>query len=367
MAIFFVVRPGSSWRERLRALVIALAVPFAYELFRMGYYGAVTPNPAFAKEATASNWPQGWRYLLDTIKPYWLPLPLLLALGIVVTSWPGIRGERDGRERARATAILMIPVAGALVHALYVVYIGGDFMHARLFLPDLFAMLMPVAVIAIDSPLRVVVTACVLAWAIVCMSALRVPYNGIGGIADERRYYVGAAGNPHPITPDDYRGFFIAPRPLPPRGELRLQGGGQIPIRGDLPSDAIYQAGQIGIRAYDLGITVHVLDLRGLADPLAGRLELGERGRAGHEKILPEAWVVARFGDEAASLPGKTPRAEDVIAARAALACGHVPDVIAAATDPMTPGRFARNMFEAVTLNRFRIPPDPKVARTNLC
>jgi len=373
MILFFVLRPLRDWRDRLRAGAFALAVPCAYQLFRMGYYGALVPNPAFAKEASAANWSQGWRYLIDTVKPYWLPLPLLLIFGFALPSWPAMGNVHKQPERFELKAFVVTLAGAGLAHGLYVVYMGGDFMHARLFLPDLFAMLLPVAVIGVDTTPRFLVTLAVAVWALVCAIALRLPYDGLGpaGIADERGYYVAVSLNPHPITPYDYHQFWAAAGAFSARqqllpGELLLVGGWST-LRPDLPPDALIEGVAIGVFGYILGTDIHVVDLHGLADPVAGRLELTTRGRPGHEKLLPEAWVVARFADPEAPLPPNAPLPETVAAARTALSCDGLRRLLAAATDPLTPGRFVRNVFEAFRLHRFRIPPSPEQAEAKLC
>src|SRR5262245_27212427 len=45
----------TSWRARGRVFVWALAVPLAYEVFRLVYYGLLMPNTTVAKEAGASE------------------------------------------------------------------------------------------------------------------------------------------------------------------------------------------------------------------------------------------------------------------------------------------------------------------------
>ena len=56
----------------------AAALPLAYQVFRMGYYAALVPNTAIAKEGGAARWGQGVLYLLDFGGPYWLWLPLVV-------------------------------------------------------------------------------------------------------------------------------------------------------------------------------------------------------------------------------------------------------------------------------------------------
>ncbi|NUS45803.1 MAG: hypothetical protein HOQ24_19195, partial [Mycobacteriaceae bacterium] len=70
-----------AWAQRLALAAVAGALPVGYQIFRMGYYGLPYPNTAVAKEAAGSKWTQGFRYLWDTVDPYWLWLPVaLLAL-----------------------------------------------------------------------------------------------------------------------------------------------------------------------------------------------------------------------------------------------------------------------------------------------
>jgi arabinofuranosyltransferase len=72
---------------------------------------------------------------------------------------------RDRRTRVAAVAVVFAAVA--LVHALYVVRVGGDFMHVRLLMPAIFAFVAPVAVV----PLRrnVVVAVLVAGWSFVAL------------------------------------------------------------------------------------------------------------------------------------------------------------------------------------------------------
>src|SRR6185436_8954931 len=101
-------------------------------------------------------------------------------------------------------------VAG-LLHALWVVRVGGDFMHARLFLPSLFGVLLPLFVVPAPELRRQR-----LAWTAVLLTAVWCPvsafllrpaygmYFGPHGIADERAFYVARCGVPNPVVLDDF-------------------------------------------------------------------------------------------------------------------------------------------------------------------
>jgi arabinofuranosyltransferase len=367
------VLPGGA-----RLALAAAALPVAYQIFRMGYFAALVPNTALAKEAGAANWRQGWLYAKDFVGPYRLWIPLLLLL-----PWWVCLIRRAWRRRGWPTAMALVaPVLGALLHTVYVVRVGGDFMHGRFLLPTLLAALLPLASVtwvpSLRSPWKLAIALCLVVWAGVCATHLRVPYAGAKGplgIADEQGVYTDKGRN-NPVLMEDYastewsqwgasfrrftdhRALFIdspqaRPIPLAPWVPLSTQ--------------TVVTFGNIGIFGYAAGPRVHVVDRRGLSDPIAARLRLESRGRPGHEKVLPHPWAVARFAD-----PETTRRMYPVLApavenAREALRCGSVAALLRAIEDPLTPGRFLGNIRLAWTLRDLRIAPDPLAARAALC
>jgi arabinofuranosyltransferase len=344
----------------------------------MGYFVALVPNTALAKEAGEPRWSQGWVYLRDFVDPYALWLPLLVLLAFVI---------RDARRAAalRRPAIfvaLVAPVGAAALHALYVARVGGDFMHGRFLLPTLFGLILPAATVCVRLPeasaRRAVATgvaaAGIAAWALVAAVWLRVPYqqtNGPDGIADERGVYVENSGHPHPVTLADYMGMrqtwprdgatWRARATHAPR--VLVVDGQELPLAGwvDPSAGIAAMAHNVGLAGVAAGRRVHVVDTYGLADPLAGRLLLSERGRPGHEKRLPVAWVIARFSEPTAGEPA------DVASARRVLACDEPARLHDAVTGPLTFGRFLRNLRDAWSFHDLRIPDDPATAERQLC
>jgi arabinofuranosyltransferase len=77
------VRAGPSPRSCLLAVAriasCALAAPFAYQIFRMGYYAGIAPNTAIAKEAFLANWSQGACYFDNFFGTYKMVVPLSAA------------------------------------------------------------------------------------------------------------------------------------------------------------------------------------------------------------------------------------------------------------------------------------------------
>jgi len=108
-----------------------------------------------------------------------------------------------------------------------------------------------------------------------------------------------------------------------------------------------------------------MVDRPGLADPVASRLRLDSiRGlKPGHEKSLPVAWAEARFAQPTREGAASTSTA----AARRALACEPLSEIVAATTASLTFERFARNAALAVRTHGFRLPPDPVAAEREIC
>jgi arabinofuranosyltransferase len=361
-------RHEDSWGDRGRMLLWALALPFAYLIFRMGYYGSLVPNPALAKEASGARWGKGWDYLREAVAPYalWLPL-VLLAFGAYVPLVRDLRADR------RTTSLLVAGAfaAGGLLQVLYTVRVGGDFMHARLILPSLFALVAPVAVVPLRK--RYAASLLVIPWVIVGLFALRAGVDDDGAFGTTRQ---------NTVTLDDFD-FYLSSLPSFDEGvyyqEERLPAE---PVDGRRIEVATYG---VGILGYAVGPDTYVLDLLGLGDPFTAHLELERRGLVvGHEKPLPAPWIAARLTKPGASLtaedfpfpfafgtgPIDDPRdsfEQRERVARAALECAGLRDFLESYDAPLTPGRFFGNLIDAVPNTRFRIPPEPADAYEKFC
>lgn len=358
--------------------IAAAVLPMGYEIFRMGYFAALVPNTALAKEASAAYWRQGWHYAWDFAGTYalWLPLPVVAAWAVSL-----VRSARRAGDQPTAMLVLA-PMLSALAHWLYIIRVGGDFMHGRLLLPGLFGFLLPLATVVVPARVyrdwRVVALAGAAGWAVACGLWLRVPYAGQGipgpwGIADERGFYTHHMNMPNPIRIGDYlRHPYVArvrQTLLSHDRALFFDGGPEglgfaAPLAPRVPRSirVVLGLSNIGVLGYLAGPDVRVIDRLGLSDPIASRLLLTARGRPGHEKLLPEAWVVARFGDAEAA--ARFPGARE---AALALTCGGLARLLRAVDDRLTPARLLANFRAAWTLHRLRLPADPIAARERFC
>jgi arabinofuranosyltransferase len=353
------------WRGGLALLAASAAAPTAVEIGRMGYYAALVPTTLLAKEATRANWPQGWMYLLDLVRPYALVVPVAAVVTLIG------RLARDDGPRRRIARVAP-PVAGVL-YAVAVVRGGGDFMHARLLLPALFAILAPVALVRVRARTDLVAVAVLGCWAVLAAVALRVPPETThtrDGISDQRRFYTEVTGESDPVTLADYSGYARVQRG---RRMARIAAAGRRalviderahPLDAAATPSVVYETGGIGLPGAAASADVHIMDRLGLADPYAARQRLVTRRRPGHDKPLPLAWVWGRYG-AAGSIP--TDVVADAEAARTAMSCPPLRELREAITQPLSMDRFLDNVRASVRLTTLRFPSEPGAAVDELC
>lgn len=352
-------------RKAAGILAAALPVPAAYQIFRMGYYGLLTPHTAVAKSASGAEWGRGLGYVWDFVGPYalWAPLVVAMALGIWLLS------DAHGRERV----ILLLVVGCAAVNVLYVVRVGGDFMHGRMLLLPLFALLLPVMAVPLER-LTALALAAAVAWtAVVIVRAHPLPDDleqrspAQLGVVDEREFWTMAlyrdAGDP-PLNAEDFRSSKLMadwPEALDEArdanaAQLLIALAGENPERyewfhrprfagqsdlQDLPVTAYLI--NLGMTGMNSGLDTRVLDTVGLTTPLAARMPRDPEGRVGHDKYLELEWQVADSATDLDALPEWIDR-QKAMQARAALRSPEVAALLASSREPMSMKRFAENL-----------------------
>jgi arabinofuranosyltransferase len=378
--------PGAARGRWTRSRMVAAwgALPLAYEVFRAGYFGVLLPLPAIAKEAGFADPGRGWSYLLDTVGPYRLWIPVVcVAIALIAL-------------RHVVTALTLAAVGASCAMAGYVVAIGGDFAHARLLLPALFTLMLPVAVVPLRRAVAIPVTATA-AWALVCAVCWQVPStyqaSPLGPvIAEYRLFQIKFDGVPHPIdTVDDVRAMRRATPAIAEVWDGRTSSGAPLVVVHGYTLDAaaalppgadplvVTWAG-LGAAGLAAPLDVRTIDVLGLGYPLAAHVDLTGRSKPGHEKSLDLAWVLADAqrsvpGPPGGALPGVTlpdvtlagVSAADTAIARRALACPALDDLRRSAADPLTLRRFARNLLGAFGRTSLRFSPDPAEVLAHAC
>ncbi|MGX1810475.1 flagellar motor control protein ZomB [Nocardia sp. NPDC055321] len=396
------------WVFRAAIVAAAGAVPGVYQVWRMGYYGLPYPNTAVAKDATGAKWRQGSLYLWDLVGPYWLwaPLPVLAVAAVVVArsrsaggspSLAGVNAAprervRDLRTRVRTPAtVVMLMLGTGVLLTVYEIRVGGDFMHGRMLLPQLFCLLLPVMVLplrlSVDRVFAVVSAAVAgsIGWALAIADTTAITTaNRItaAGVADERLYYIQNTGRAHPIRAEDYLNY---PRIRAMLADVSSTPGGGLlintptftawhvvpppaPLSTPATGHTVYYV-NLGMISMNMPLHVRVIDPVGLAYPLAAHTIRFPDARIGHDKNLDADWAIvdARV---AVSPPGLPQFIDEtwVSRIRTAITCPDTQDVLDSTRAPLTLNRFLHNVFHALPHARYRIDrvPEFELARCNL-
>ncbi len=374
------------WQGRLGTLVAAGLLPVLYQIFRMGYYGSLVPNPALAKDADQRYWNDGWLYLLDFANPYWLWLALAIILvggylPMLISLWR--------HQASRALLVVTVFLVCGLLHAIYIINVGGDWLHARLLIPAVYTLIMPVAVVPMTKAHAA--AALLIPWALACALFLRPPQAGDPRIFDrfvlpmhshvlpESRGWREDSGIMRRLNNE--RGFhadaglgmrFVRIEPVQPGPFVRVPG---------------IAARALGLQGYSLGPDWYLLDTFGLAHPLVARFETTptlhwQPRRPGHKKPLPTVWLAAMVSP-VDSRPRQEnfpsvfnpliPHVEDdqfqvqINYARVVLNAPEIKELYTAITEPLDLQRFIKNLTGAYARTKLTIPPDPQQAHEKFC
>ncbi|MFJ1458933.1 flagellar motor control protein ZomB [Nocardia sp. N2S4-5] len=396
----------------IRALLVVVggAVPLGYQIWRMGYYGLPYPNTAVAKEAGGAKWGQGFVYLWDLVGPYFLWVPLLVLAAIAVFYLRSRRGSspatgRDSGDTTRLRAVqqrlrtpgavVALMLVGGLLLVVFNIRVGGDFMHGRMLLPQLFILLLPVSMLPVKLPgeavaergvrglarwsfaLPLAAWAVTMGWAIFAADTVA---NTSGsqlsatGIVDERIYYVLNSGHDHPVLAEDYLDYprmraMVEAIESTPDGGLLINSPSfmmwyvappPLPIPEGGYGHTVYFL-NLGMTSMNVPLDVRVIDQEGLAYPLAAHTDRLVDGRIGHDKNLYPDWVVVDTGmvDRHPWMPWFM---DDkwVIQARTALSCPATQDLLASYRAPLSVDRFKHNIIQALHFSKYRIERVPK-------
>ena len=173
----------------VRAIAVGLSPAVAWTVFSLVYYGFPFPNTAYAKLemgiSRADLWTQGILYFIDSIDRD--PLTLVT---IAFGAWLAVM------ERSVATRAL---AAGVVLHLIYVVSIGGDFMAGRFFSAPFYLSVLLIARSAVGG--RELWIAAPIALGALAFSSSQVPIGTdsrfesanikANGTVDERAIYFG--------------------------------------------------------------------------------------------------------------------------------------------------------------------------------
>jgi arabinofuranosyltransferase len=376
--LWWVQRPGP--RQACGQLAAALALPVAYEVFRAGYYGLLVPMPGLTKEPGDSDPVRGLRYAADFAGPLWLYVPLALLGALAVAH---VLRSRPAPAR---WVVPLVPVAAAALHAGYVVRIGGDYMHGRMLLPALFLALLPVLLVPVRAG-TIAVAAATSVWAVAVVGpwhpaayhaqdtaiSIRVRDSDIALTGSPNADHVAAWTAAFPKLRDAVAAGMAADRPVLVRLAPDMSVGQLLPLGpGHGSSRVSFPGGFLGVTGALLPLDQYIVETWGLANTVGAHLEYApgaHRNWPGHRKPLGDVWLLALELDPSVTdVPGiaaVTPAS--LAAARRALGCGDLRELLASVREPLTASRFLRNLAGAYHRTALRIPRDPFAAEAKFC
>lgn len=258
LPIFITVLLQARFWTQLPRVFLGMLPFIVWELFSIIYYGAFFPNTAYAKLATGISrgelFAQGGEYLFESMSHDCLTwVIILLGLLPIFSKQPKLK----------------LWSAGVLLHLLYVVVIGGDFMSGRFFANSFFAALLIITKLESRSFQSTAFVSAIL----LAMAAInpRTPWRTGPNYTFDDRVYFEARG-----VIDDralfYQGFGLLPV-LSRNGELRDK---MLPLAEYLKDSkqAVWVENGIGFLGYFAGPHVTVIDTYALSDPFLARLPI---------------------------------------------------------------------------------------------
>ncbi len=273
---FLVATRRGGWRVWVVFAASFLVLWGPFTAWRLWYYGDFFPNTFYAKSGDRAWWGQGWTYARLYLQKYWIAGAALpaAALSLWLTR-PGGPGPASPAHRARFEEAALA-AAFALGLSLYVVRVGGDFMYARMLIPAtpfLFVLLeIALEPLLNRRPLAGSLTAAV-AVAALWLTPEPLPDARIqSGITNEWAFY------PRRIT-----------------DALRLRAVTLRPFFAGLPVCVAF-LGSEARTVYYARPAEAVECEGGLTDRWLARQPLAVRGRVGHEKHAPPAYLITRRG-----------------------------------------------------------------------
>ena len=299
---------------------------------------------------------RGLTYGADLLNTYWLWIPLV-CMAVVI----GYNVARCPRPLGVACGAMVL---GGLLHAAYIVVIGGDYMHGRLLLPALFAVALPASIGVVSFNLRAYsLIGISVVWALVCGTTLRFdqPKALLFTVVPISDWRVLSGGHVIPreahaanfITGNEIHDLYARGNGGSSRSWRGCRSPGGIPTSSSSPWD-LSASPRTTPATTSSSSTWAVWPNRSRPGPRSCR------GRAaGHRKQVDGAWYQARFAAH--------PHGVKAAAAVRALSCSPLSDLIAAIDDPLTPGRFVTNIWKSLSFTRLHIAANPMSAEQDLC
>jgi hypothetical protein len=276
--IYLILTRQRRIKEIFYFLLPSIIIFIPYWFWRYDYYGFFFPNTFYAKSIALPYYTQGLKYTLLYFGTYYSPSLLIPLIGIALYQrLPEIKltGIRNSFYKLRTTdSFKPILLASLFIgfYTLFIIRIGGDFMHARFFIP-----ITPILFFIIEYFIVKVTTRnwnLILITLVLFSTIFRNDMFGnklnVGYIVDEVKFYTQQYHQSEKANGEKLRHYFEG---LPVRvafwgSKLRL----------------IYYADPVYALEANAGLT----------DTALAHQTLSMRGRPGHEKNAPLSFLIDR-------------------------------------------------------------------------
>lgn len=251
-----------------------------WQIFRMGYYAALFPNPVYAKTGAGTYFSQGIKYILDLFQGSLLWIVLILSIAALLTQirTPGFKSR----------ALILF---SGLLHGFFVIRGGGDFMHGRYLLPA-FILLTASMGGAFD---RFVRMKAVYKYVAIALTVLLFYFSyHTKPVQYKDRFYNFGISNERLAY---YQQDIVPLKHLFTDTVIfmwKTIGRNYRSLAHSAETDIRIAYKNVGYIGYYAGKRVFVIDKLGLTDPVVSRVKLLRRQRPGHEKRAPFAYLMLR-------------------------------------------------------------------------
>ncbi|MBI5020310.1 MAG: hypothetical protein HZB59_02645 [Ignavibacteriales bacterium] len=132
--IYFIIITENKWKNCLIFLIPSIFIFLPYWFWRWNYFGFFFPNSFYAKSIGLTYYSQGLEYVWLYFQTYY-GLIILFVAGIVAL-WRFKTFNRITQElRYSSNHTILLTGIFSSLYILFVIRIGGDFMHARFLIP----------------------------------------------------------------------------------------------------------------------------------------------------------------------------------------------------------------------------------------
>ncbi|MBA4313223.1 MAG: hypothetical protein C0417_11400 [Chlorobiaceae bacterium] len=259
--IYFIIITENKWKNCLIFLLPSIFIFLPYWIWRWNYFGFFFPNSFYAKSIGLTYYSQGLEYVWLYFQTYYGLIILFVAAIIALLRFKTISRIKQELKIISNHPILIAGIF-SILYILFVIRIGGDFMHARFLIPVtpfLYYLIERFILSVSKSYLQVSLTSVIILTTIFRYD-LYTKEISVGYVVDEVQYYT----RDH-LERAKYLGFTIKK------------------YFDVLPVRFAFSGAQARVIYYSQ--TPYALEaLTGLTDTGLAHQQISKRGRPGHEK-----------------------------------------------------------------------------------